>query len=207
MKSMIVPLLATASFSTFLICGMVAASSLHLGYTPHKFANINASIWSSSPVRVDRSQQAYTREANDQPIQIAVNEKANHAEAAQSTPAPMEDRPSTIQDMQQVAVTGTSESTRWCQARYKSYRASDNSYQPLDGNARRQCDGAPQPVDIGAISGNTPAATLAQNSDMNHAGWCQARYSSYRASDDTYQPFNSPERRRCTSPMTLASNG
>jgi len=36
------------------------------------------------------------------------------------------------------AITGTSQ--QWCAARYRSYRASDNTFQPFDG-PRRECVG------------------------------------------------------------------
>ncbi|HEV7321081.1 MAG TPA: BA14K family protein [Ensifer sp.] len=38
----------------------------------------------------------------------------------------------------QPRVVGTSDHTRWCYARYRSYRAYDNTYQPYSGS-RRQC--------------------------------------------------------------------
>ena len=34
----------------------------------------------------------------------------------------------------------------------------------------------------------------------DHAGWCATRYRSYRASDDTFQPFSGP-RKPCLSPF------
>lgn len=197
MKSLIVPLLTTASFSTFLICGMVAASSLHLGYTPHKFANINASIWTSTPTRVDRTEQALTREPAELPAQLVAVEPSSEVRApvdnAIAVTAPI------AAPIQQVADTAVSA----CQARYKSYRASDNSYQPFDGGPRRQCDIGATAVNIG----DSASPAVAQSVDQDHQGWCAARYSSYRASDDTYQPFNGTDRRRCMSPVSMASNG
>lgn len=35
----------------------------------------------------------------------------------------------------------------------------------------------------------------------SHQAWCMARYHSYRASDDSYQPFDGGPRRACQSPM------
>ena len=52
----------------------------------------------------------------------------------------------------------------------------------------------------GAIIGgamNQPQAVPAYGG--SHVEWCQNRYRSYRAYDDTYQPNNGP-RRRCASP-------
>lgn len=47
----------------------------------------------------------------------------------------------------------------------------------------------------GAMSNDRPAF----RSDNAHVRWCYDHYRSYRASDDTYQPYNGP-RRRCRSP-------
>jgi hypothetical protein len=63
MKSLIIPTLAGASFSTFLVCGMVAASSFRPSYAPHKFENLQAGIWTSGVVRIDRSEQTFERVA------------------------------------------------------------------------------------------------------------------------------------------------
>jgi hypothetical protein len=38
-----------------------------------------------------------------------------------------------------------------------------------------------------------------QGQGGDHTGWCYSRYKSYRASDNTYQPYNGP-RRQCNSP-------
>jgi hypothetical protein len=38
-----------------------------------------------------------------------------------------------------------------------------------------------------------------QGQGGDHTGWCYNRYKSYRASDNTYQPYNGP-RRQCNSP-------
>jgi BA14K-like protein len=45
-----------------------------------------------------------------------------------------------------------------------------------------------------AILGSTLYA-----SNNSHVGWCYKRYRSYRASDNTFQPYHGP-RRRCVSP-------
>ena len=206
MKSLIVPLLATASFSTFLICGMVAASSLHLGYTPHKFANINASIWTSTPVVVDRSEQAFLREPALAPVQATTGEPESDVASTQVISNPVENA-SFATDSQQIATSTATDNTGWCQARYKSYRTSDNTYQPFDGGPRRPCEAPGTPTLTGAATSDSSGSAVAQNADQSHTGWCEARYSSYRPSDDTYQPFDSAERRRCMSPVSMASNG
>ena len=55
----------------------------------------------------------------------------------------------------------------------------------------------------GAIIGGALNAPVAPRryyrAGGSHASWCYARYRSYRAYDNTYQPYNGP-RRQCSSP-------
>jgi hypothetical protein len=54
---------------------------------------------------------------------------------------------------------------------------------------------------LGAVVGSTltqPRGVVVEGSNA-HAEWCYSRYRSYRAWDNTYQPFNGP-RRECFSP-------
>ena len=57
---------------------------------------------------------------------------------------------------------------------------------------------------IGAIIGNQLGGDSSQpqnnqNTGGDHTNWCYNRYRSYRASDNTFQPYNGP-RRQCISP-------
>jgi hypothetical protein len=114
----------------------------------------------------------------------------------------------------------------WCYARYRSYRVEDNSYQPFSGGPRRQCE-APgaqahqaasalprgQGYDAGMQDADTEeeqaqlvagrATTMggAQVQGASHEDWCLARYRSYRAEDNSYQPFDGGPRRACQSPF------
>lgn len=51
----------------------------------------------------------------------------------------------------------------------------------------------------GAISGDS--GVRVRNYGSSHVGWCSDRYRSYRASDNTFQPYNGP-RRTCVSPYS-----
>jgi hypothetical protein len=54
---------------------------------------------------------------------------------------------------------------------------------------------------LGAVIGSTvaqPRAVIVEGGNA-HANWCYSRYRSYRAWDNTYQPYNGP-RRECYSP-------
>lgn len=54
---------------------------------------------------------------------------------------------------------------------------------------------------LGAIVGGAIAAQppVSHALPRSHVEWCYARYRSYRASDNTFQPYNGP-RRQCVSP-------
>lgn len=51
---------------------------------------------------------------------------------------------------------------------------------------------------LGAVVGGAVAADRLSNA---HVRWCHERYRSYRASDNTFQPYNGP-RRQCWSPYS-----
>lgn len=53
----------------------------------------------------------------------------------------------------------------------------------------------------GAIAGQQPPARVVRPSANSHVGWCYNRYRSYRASDNTFQPYHGP-RRQCYSPYS-----
>ena len=54
---------------------------------------------------------------------------------------------------------------------------------------------------VGGAIANQPAPRRVMRVDSAHAEWCYNRYRSYRASDNTYQPYNGP-RRQCYSPYS-----
>lgn len=96
-----------------------------------------------------------------------------------------------------------------CSARYRSYRESDNTYQPYGGGARRPCTLRNDDIGSESASANN-ASRMGEAAVMSdaangtdalfaHERWCQNRYSSYDPSSDTYQPFDGP-RTACLSP-------
>jgi len=114
----------------------------------------------------------------------------------------------------------------WCLARYRSYLVEDNSYQPYGGGPRRECvspsietatmqaaagsfdaDSREQVESISAISPRFTSSEAQQTAEMRpaapiaaHEAWCHERYRSYRAEDNSYQPFDGGPRRACMSP-------
>lgn len=51
----------------------------------------------------------------------------------------------------------------------------------------------------GAIANDRPPPRVYRGGGSAHVQWCYNRYRSYRAYDNTYQPYNGP-RRQCVSP-------
>lgn len=51
----------------------------------------------------------------------------------------------------------------------------------------------------GAIANSQPRTIYRESGGNAHTAWCYNRYRSYRASDNTFQPYNGP-RRPCYSP-------
>ncbi|WP_246734658.1 PBP1A family penicillin-binding protein [Chelativorans sp. ZYF759] len=113
-----------------------------------------------------------------------------------------------------VAQAGPSCDVQACSRRYRSFRASDCTYQPYSGG-RRMCDiGAADPVQSQAQSNGvevfTPGARrqMARNNERTNgaAGGrqgaaascnvqaCSRAYRSFRAADCTYQPYRGPRR-------------
>lgn len=107
----------------------------------------------------------------------------------------------------------------WCASRYRSYRASDNSYQPYRGG-RRPCV-SPQSQDVASAApapsqddyaeyaeygdGSSPDLVEYASDDAGssiyvtaeHVEYCFSRYRSYRPEDNTYQPYGGGPRRQC----------
>ncbi|WP_337182791.1 BA14K family protein [Shinella sp.] len=71
--------------------------------------------------------------------------------------------------------------------RYGYYRHRDNAWVPFAA------------MGMGALIGSAIANDRAYAGGSSHVNWCANRYRSYRAYDNTFQPYNGP-RRQCVSP-------
>ncbi|WP_426127638.1 BA14K family protein [Pararhizobium sp. PWRC1-1] len=167
------------------------------------------SLWTSHPVSVDRSKQNFER------LPALVVELPNSAEmnpgvdniVTTATQLSMGVVRRDLTDDGETASIGLasnyqSDTAAWCAERYRSYRASDNTYQPYRG-ARRQCE---PPFTASVIGTETADVTHGASGigDIgypgdSHAQWCFARYRSYNADNNTYRAF-SGEIRSCASP-------
>ncbi len=93
---------------------------------------------------------------------------------------------------------------RWEQRRGEVYWRGHRGYREHRPGYRRHGDYwfPPAAFIAGAIIGgaiaNQPTREVYRGGNA-HVEWCYARYKSYRASDNTFQPYNGP-RRQCNSP-------
>jgi BA14K-like protein len=155
------------------------------------------------PPPVVRTVKAVTQPGPMQPAQpagrgprvAAVNPAAKPVRNGTATPA--------IMAPEQTATQTAAESEQpkcdidACAAAYRSFRASDCSWQPYEG-PRRFCDKGQPPQDV-VTTADAGAATDAgqQVSDKCDIAACRQAYFTFTPSDCTYQPSNGP-RRLCT---------
>lgn len=149
--------------------------------------------------RIDHSRQAYERVPVDQSAAYLVATAETSRAKVTFNGSANRILPG-IHDNEGMEPSGRPETEaaarEWCSARYRSYNASDNTYQPYGVSGRRACNA---PVATAPTSSQDLArAGVAIEIDAN-ARWCMARYSSYRIEDNTYQPF-SGGRKRCVGP-------
>jgi membrane peptidoglycan carboxypeptidase len=90
-----------------------------------------------------------------------------------------------------------------CSGMYRSFRASDCTYQPYWGGGRQVCGmNARQMTPVARTSAETTGAgsTTAQQgtSGQCNVEACSRTYSSFNSSDCTYQPFGGGARQLCT---------
>jgi hypothetical protein len=128
------------------------------------------------------------------PQVAAVNPAAKPARSVTATPA--------IMAPEQTATQPPPESEQpkcdidACSAAYRSFRASDCTWQPYEG-PRRFCDKGTPPQDVAAADQNAETDTDEQVSDKCDIAACKRAYFTFTPSDCTYQPSNGP-RRLCT---------
>jgi hypothetical protein len=77
-----------------------------------------------------------------------------------------------------------------CANAYRTFRESDCTYQPSDG-PRRLCTKGMPPSDSAAASTQAPNARAQATCNVTA---CARAYSSFNASDCTYQPYDGPRR-------------
>ena len=213
MKTVASLLAGTALAVTMLLGGVVVASAVLVPQeevTPFTGLDV-ADLWTLAPVRVDPQQQTYER----LPPRYGSNVMIASTTATQQTPVEQKTA-STVQnvdsmetgavrnaDTDQDALILSEAHISWCEARYQSYSGDDNSYVSYSGEMRTcvspyslepdQHDGEAEAMLVQDETGrSTPIAI-----SSTHAQNCLQRYRSYRAEDNSYQPYGGGPRRQC----------
>jgi hypothetical protein len=158
-----------------------------------------ADLWSRDARPVNKAAQTYERVTAQQP---AVSDPNPPLGAPVDTSPAASDHIVTAAIQPALAQRPPAAHVDWCEGRYRSYRADDNSYMSYSGE-RRSC--ISDYLDRGAHS--QPLAetvSYVESTSGNGAGYstehqqhCFSRYRSYRAEDNTYQPFSGGPRRQC----------
>jgi hypothetical protein len=85
---------------------------------------------------------------------------------------------------------------RACGAKYQSFDPADCTYQPYGGRSRRRCQISADVMHQAAATSTTATGEQVAAGRCN-VDVCATAYSSFRASDCTYQPFDGGPRRMC----------
>ena len=213
MKTIASLLASTACAVTLLLGGVVAASAVIVPEkddTPH-FTGLDVTdLWTATPVRVDPTQQSYER-LPPRYGSVGVIASAGSTQQAPAHPQ-MASAVQTIDMTDTGAIAGVDSLEQeapplpqahvsWCQTRYKSYSQEDNSYISYRGDIRT----CVSPYLAGSTENGDAKAMLVDVVDnstsiaMNsaHAQNCLQRYRSYRAEDNSYQPYGGGPRKQC----------
>jgi penicillin-binding protein 1A len=146
---------------------------------------------------------AATPLVGQQPAPVAAAPAPQSAEQASNPPASQPDD----QAGANAAAQPTSDQTsaglcdvQACSSMYRSFRASDCTYQPYWGGSRQMCGiGAGQYTPVARTSQETTGAgaTAGGSSAQCNISACSRFYSSFNPSDCTYQPFGGGARQLC----------
>lgn len=147
-------------------------------------------LWTATPVRIDPSEQHYERlpavystyVTNPIPAKL-VTRRSRTVWKSTATPAEL---PTAQADA--------------CSNRYQSYDPVTNTYRSYSGH-RRTCGAshANQHINHKGRSAQINPRFVGYGADNLRIAQCAARYQSYRAFDNTYQPYDGP-RRPCLPP-------
>jgi len=144
-------------------------------------------LWTVEPTNVDPARQSYER----LPPALSTYAVASRQQAAAKQPVVAA---STIGDFSAQTTKMSAEHLNWCSSRYRSFDPTTNTYRSFQGQVR-VC----QPPFEGSEHAGGPTLVDAADAMPNAATWCANRYKSYRADDNTYQPYNG-HRVKCNPP-------
>lgn len=147
-------------------------------------------LWIARPIQVDVSQQNFERiparlssyVTNPTPVKIARNGRS----PVRKSPTP------------QMAMSTAH--LEWCTDRYRSYDPASNTYRSYIGQQRTCQSPYATRQPLASTRDAVDPRFVGYGMDNLRGAWCAARYRSYRAEDNTYQPYDGP-RRRCDPPI------
>ena len=198
MRNIIAGVVLTSCILPFAAGSMKLASEFTKPTPPQEFSGLASQpLWTLGARKVDVASQNYERIPGIFiPEKIVASAKVS-ANTIGSNSAEEGLRVDAESDTTQVQLVVQ----EWCSTRYRSYDRSDNSYQPYGGAARKPCVA---PAEIISDLQDPSLATTPPLAD-EHVTWCSSRYSSYRAQDNSYQPF-SGRRKQCRSPVVQSAS-
>ncbi|MGO7956919.1 BA14K family protein [Rhizobium leguminosarum] len=186
---------AIASVTSVGACMAAASVASHVvaDSEPHAFNDLAArDLWTTTPVKVDPRQQRYERIP---PLYSSYVTEASAVTTARARPEPV--RPTT--NLRTPQPEFSVEHLAWCADRYRSFDPATNSYRSYSGETR-ECMSPFRRIVAAADEGVGTKVTA------QAAARCAARYKSYRAEDNTYQPWDGPRRSCDVSDLVAASN-
>ncbi len=194
--------LASVAFGIATVVGTVtvAAAMASIGMAENTEQGLrglsDTDLWTTEPTRVDPAFQTYER----LPPALSTYAMADSRRVAAKRPAAAAP---VVADIPPPSVEMSAEHLNWCASHYRSFDPATNTYRSFQGQVRVCQPSSEKSVDAMASTSSTAADPLA-----NAAIWCANRYKSYRAEDNTYQPYDGP-RMKCTPPaeaQTVAAN-
>lgn len=216
----VLELLAATALSVGLVIGGVVVTSAALSpeEEQHHFTGLDiADLWTSEPVRIDRSQQTLERlppqyashvvMMEPQPTELAAASETEHTDFGSgvggvdlaATGSVIHASP----DMGFAALPP--QHVSWCEERYRSYDPVGDTYRSFSGELRHCA--SPYQVTNTPDTEQGEGSLIAVSSDENEADAytggnrniraCMERYRSYRVEDNSYQPYGAGPRRQC----------
>lgn len=156
---------------------------------PHSFTDLAApEFWTTKPVRVDPATQRYERLAPVLSTYVTDASAIRRVKVSDGSTSPR-----TPHDQRQLSA----QHQIWCSQRFRSFDPATNTYRSYGGDVR-QCV---SPFDQHA---DDDSETVGKSARATDAAWCASRYKSYRAEDNTYQPYGKA-RRPCGSPGAVVA--
>lgn len=142
MQNFVVGLLLTSCAVPLFAGSMTIASTLMHDAPGHRFTNLDAEpLWTSEVKRIDVTKQAYERlPAVIAPETLIAETRRKTSPATASSSEAVQVQP--VRDKEKTYDVSEQAKT-WCAAKYRSYSAEDNSYQPYGGGPRKPCAAPP----------------------------------------------------------------